>query len=116
MPLQKLVWQPDDEWLEAIEATANSLLGVYTEAEDEAMNTAFGARGKKRLNIVFDIIGFVYPDYCFLVRKQGTKKRIAPTTASTVPKPKNEGCNSSAEALFFGEDCCTACFRKDGGC
>jgi hypothetical protein len=24
---------------------------------------AFGGRGKKRLNRVFDAIGFVYPDY-----------------------------------------------------
>jgi hypothetical protein len=32
--------------------------------EDEAMTTAFGARGKKRLTRVFDVIGFVYPDYC----------------------------------------------------
>jgi hypothetical protein len=33
-------------------------LGAYTKAEDEAMNTAFSARGKKKLNIVFDVIGF----------------------------------------------------------
>jgi hypothetical protein len=38
-------------------------------AEDEAMNIAFGARGKKRLNRVFDVIGFVYPDYYFSARK-----------------------------------------------
>jgi hypothetical protein len=38
-------------------------------AEDEVMNTAFGARGKRRLNRVFDVIEFVYPDYCFLARK-----------------------------------------------
>jgi hypothetical protein len=37
-------------------------LGAYTKAEDEAMNTAFGARGKRRLNRVFDVIGFGYPD------------------------------------------------------
>jgi hypothetical protein len=30
------------------------------------MNMAFGAHGKKRLNRVFDVIGFVYPDYCFM--------------------------------------------------
>jgi hypothetical protein len=66
----------------------NGLLGVCTKAEDETMNTAFGARGKKRLNKVFDVICFVYLDYCFSVRKQGPKKRIASTTAYTVPKPK----------------------------
>jgi hypothetical protein len=33
------------------------------------MSTAFGARGKRRLNRVFDVIGFAYPDYCFPARK-----------------------------------------------
>jgi hypothetical protein len=41
------------------------LLGAYSKAEDDAMTTAFGARGKKRLNKVFDVIGFVYLDYCY---------------------------------------------------
>jgi hypothetical protein len=45
-------------------------LGVYTKAEDEAMNTTFGARGKRRLNRVFDVIGFVYPDYRFSAQKK----------------------------------------------
>jgi hypothetical protein len=78
----------DDEWLEAIEATSEELLGAYTKGEDEAMNTAFGAHRKRRLNRVFDVIGFVYPDYCFLARKQGTKRKIAKTTSSATLKPK----------------------------
>jgi hypothetical protein len=56
--------EPNDDWLDAIEATSDELLGAYSKAEDDAMTTAFGARGKKRLNRVFDVIGFVYPDYC----------------------------------------------------
>jgi hypothetical protein len=63
-------------------------LGAYTKAEEEAMNTAFGARGKRRLNRVFDVIGFIYPNYCFPARKQGTKRKIATTTSSIVLKPK----------------------------
>ena len=60
----------------------------YTKAEDEAMIIAFGARGKKRLNKVFDVIGFVYPDCCFLAWKQGGKRKIATSTSSGAPKLK----------------------------
>ena len=52
------------------------------------MNTAFGAREKRRLNRVFGVIGFVYPDNCFPARKQGTKRKIITTTSSTAPKLK----------------------------
>jgi hypothetical protein len=38
--------EQNDDWLDAI----------------EAMTIAFGARGKSRLNRVFDVIGYVYPD------------------------------------------------------
>jgi hypothetical protein len=52
------------------------------------MTVAFGARGKRRLNRVFDVIGFVYPDYCFPAQKKGGKRKIAPSTSSSAPKPK----------------------------
>jgi hypothetical protein len=45
--------------------------------EDNALSVAFGGRGKKRLNRVFDAIGFVYPDYCYPLRGQGVKRKIA---------------------------------------
>jgi hypothetical protein len=80
--------EPDDEWLEAIQTTSYDLLGAYTKAKDEAMNIAFGARGKKRLSRVFDVIGFVYPNYCFPARKEGTKIKIASTTPTVALKPK----------------------------
>jgi hypothetical protein len=35
--------EPNDEWLEAIEAICDEMLGAYTKIEDEAMNTSFGA-------------------------------------------------------------------------
>jgi hypothetical protein len=57
--------EPNDDWLKCIEATSDELLGPYSKAEDNALSTSFGGRGKKRLNIVFDAIGFVYPDYCY---------------------------------------------------
>jgi hypothetical protein len=55
--------ESNDDWLDAIEETSNELLGAYSKVEDEAMTTAFDAWGKKRLNRVFDVIRFVYPDY-----------------------------------------------------
>jgi hypothetical protein len=45
--------------------------GAYMKAEDEAMTTAFGARGKRRSNRVFDVISFIYFDYCFPARRKG---------------------------------------------
>jgi hypothetical protein len=57
--------EPNDDWLDCIEATSDELLGAYTRAKDDAMTVAFGGRGNKRLNRVFDVIGFVYPDYCY---------------------------------------------------
>jgi hypothetical protein len=74
--------EPNDDWLDAVEATSNEMLTAYSKAEDEATTAAFGARGKKRLNRVFDVIGFVYLDYCFPTQKQGRKRKIA-TMAST---------------------------------
>jgi hypothetical protein len=52
------------------------------------MTVAFDARGKKRLNRVFDVIGFVYPDYCFPVRRQGGKRKVAASTSSSAPKAR----------------------------
>jgi hypothetical protein len=49
---------------------------------------AFGARGKKRLNRVFDVIGFVYPDYCFPIQKQGRKWKVVASTSTGAPKTK----------------------------
>jgi hypothetical protein len=80
--------EPNDDWLDAIEATSDELLGAYSKAEDDAMTTAFGARGKKRLNRVFDVIGFVYPDYCYPSQKQGKKRKAAISVTSRASKSK----------------------------
>jgi hypothetical protein len=55
--------EPNDDWLKCVEATSNELLGAYTRAEDDALTSAFGGRGKKRLKRVFNFIGFVYPEF-----------------------------------------------------
>jgi hypothetical protein len=75
--------------LDAIEATSDELLGAYSRAKDDAMTAAFRGRGKKRLNMVFDVIGFVYPDYCYPSRKQGKKRKVATSAISTMLKVKN---------------------------
>jgi hypothetical protein len=80
--------EPNDDWLDAIEATSDELLGAYSRAEDDVMTAAFGGRGKNRLNRVFDVIGFVYLDYCYPSRKQGKKRRAAASVISNTPKPK----------------------------
>jgi hypothetical protein len=66
--------EPDDDWLKSIEAISDELLGSYSKAEDTALSAAFGGRKKKRLNRVFDAVGFVYPDYRYSTRVK--KERI----------------------------------------
>jgi hypothetical protein len=80
--------EPNDDWLKCIEVTSDELLGSYSKAEDNALSTAFGSREKKRLNRVFDAIGFVYPDYRYPVRGQGKKRKAAALATSAEPVPK----------------------------
>jgi hypothetical protein len=78
--------EPDDDWLKSIETVSDELLGVYSKAEDTALSAAFGGRKKKRLNRVFDAIGFVYPDYRYPARGQKRKgTTFAKETASAAP-------------------------------
>jgi hypothetical protein len=80
--------EPNDDWLDAIEATSDELLVAYLKAEDEAMTTAFSAWGKTRLNRVFDVIEFVYPDYYYPTQKQGKKRKAATSATSSVMRSK----------------------------
>jgi hypothetical protein len=82
--------EPNDDWLKCIEATSDELLGAYSKAEDNALSVAFGGRGKKRLNRVFDAIGFVYPDYCYPLRGQGKKRKAATSATPDEPVPKGK--------------------------
>jgi hypothetical protein len=88
--------EPNDDWLKCIEATIDELLGPYSKAEDNALSTSFGGRGKKRLNRVVDAIGFVYPDYCYPLRGRGKKRKaaasakIVASTAPDEPAPKSK--------------------------
>jgi hypothetical protein len=86
--------EPDDDWLKCVETTSDEVLGPYSKAEDIALSAAFGGRKKKRLNRVFDAIGFVYPDYCYPIRGQKRKgtasvKEVA-SAAPSEPTPKRK--------------------------
>jgi hypothetical protein len=80
--------EPNDDWLKCIEVTSDELLGSYSKAEDNALSTAFESRGKKRLNRVFNAIGFVYPNYCYSLRGQGKKRKATDVAVSAEPMPK----------------------------
>jgi hypothetical protein len=82
--------EPNDDWLKCIEATSDELLGAYSKAKDNALSAAFGGRGKKRLNRVFDAIGFVYPDYRYPLRGQGKKRKAATWATPDEPVPKGK--------------------------
>jgi hypothetical protein len=85
--------EPDDDWLKCVENTSDELR-AYSKSEDNALSAAFGSRKKKRLNRVFDAIGFVYPDYRYPPRGQKRKgatsgKDVASAAPSElVPKRK----------------------------
>jgi hypothetical protein len=82
--------EPNDDWLKCIEATSDELLGAYSKAEDNALSAAFGRRGNKRLNRVFDAIGFIYPDYRYPLRGQGKKRKTAASATPVEPVPKGK--------------------------
>jgi hypothetical protein len=86
--------EPDDDWLKSIETLSDDLLGVYSKAKNTALSAAFGGRKKKRLNQVFDAIGFVYPDYHYPVpgrkRKNTSPATEVATSASSEPAPQRK--------------------------
>jgi hypothetical protein len=82
--------EPNDDWLKCIEATSDELLGAYSKEEDNALSAAFEGQGKKRLNRVFDAIGFVYPNYRYLLRGQGKKRKAATSATPDEPVPKGK--------------------------
>ena len=86
--------EPDDDWLKSIETLSDELLGAFSKAENTALSAAFGGRKKKRLNRVFDAIGFFYPDYCYPIRRQKrkniTSEKEEAGTAPSEPEPKGK--------------------------
>jgi hypothetical protein len=85
--------EPNDDWLKCIEATGDELLGAYSKAEDNALSAAFGGRGKKRLNRVFDAIDLIYPDYRYPLRGQEKKRKIVASVNPAEPMAKRKKVN-----------------------
>jgi hypothetical protein len=87
--------EPDDDWLKSVEATSDELLGPYSKTEDNALSATFGSRKKKRLNRVFDAIGFMYPDYRYPLRGQkrkcATSSKDDASAAPSEPAPVTPG-------------------------
>jgi hypothetical protein len=114
--------EPNDDWLKCIKATSDELLGAYSKAEDNSLSTTFEGRGKKRLNRVFDAIGFVYPDYRYPLRGQEKKRKIAASVTPTEPVPKSKKvkvlthrphCIEPAVIPEFGEETSSAVETKE---
>jgi hypothetical protein len=86
--------EPNDDWLKCIKATSDELPGPYSKAEDNALSAAFGSRKKKRLNRVFDTIGFVYPHYRYSPwgqkRKSATSRKDVALAALSEPASKRK--------------------------
>jgi hypothetical protein len=86
--------EPDDDWLKCVENTSDELLGAYSKSEDNALSVAFGSRKKKRLNRVFDAIGFVYLDYRYppqgQKRKGAASRKVAASATPSEPVPKRK--------------------------
>jgi hypothetical protein len=86
--------EPDDDWLKSIEAISDELVGPYSKAEDTALSAAFGGQKKKRLNRVFDAIGFVYPDYRYPAwgqkRKNTASAKEVASAAPSEPAPERK--------------------------
>jgi hypothetical protein len=82
----------DDDWLKCVDNTSDELLGAYSKSEDNVLSAVFGSRKKKRLNRVFDAIGFMYPDYRYpprgQKRKSATSGKDVTSAAPSEPAPK----------------------------
>jgi hypothetical protein len=68
--------EPNDDWLKCIEVTSDELLGSYSKAEDNALSTAFGGRGKNRLNRVLTLLASSIPTTVTRCGGKGRKGKL----------------------------------------
>jgi hypothetical protein len=103
--------EPDDDWLKCVENTSDELLGAYSKSEDNALSVAFGSRKKKRLNRVFDAIGFVYPDYCYPPRGQKRKGATSGKAAALAAPSKSAPKRKKLKVLTHRPQCLNLAVR-----
>jgi hypothetical protein len=77
--------EPSDGWLDFVEAKCIEILGNFSKSEVEALQQSFRARKRRRLNRVFDAIGFFYPDYPIMAQDSKKRKKKVATRHSKVP-------------------------------
>jgi hypothetical protein len=80
--------EQNDDWLDAIEATSDKLLGAYSRTEVEAMTVAFDARGKKEAEQSFRCYWVYLPLLLFSCPKARGKRKVVASTSSSAPKAK----------------------------
>jgi Trm5-related predicted tRNA methylase len=92
--------EPSDGWLDYIEAKCNEILGNYSKPEVEALQRAFVAWKRRRLNRVFDAVDFFYPDYPNMVLDSKNRKRKVTTKRSKVLKMQVESTPQASEEIL----------------
>jgi hypothetical protein len=90
--------EPSNGWLDYVETRCNKILGNYSKPEAEALQRAFAARKRRRLNHVFDAIDLFYPDYPIMV--QDSKNRKETTRRSKVLKVQVESTPRASEEIL----------------
>jgi hypothetical protein len=92
--------EPSDGWLDYIEAKCNEIFGNYSKHEIEALQRAFVARKRCRLNCAFDAIGFFCPDYPNMIQDSKKTKRKVTTKRSKVPKIQAKSTPQASEEIL----------------
>jgi hypothetical protein len=67
--------EPCDECLDVIKDKCNKILGNYSKKEAKALNLTFIAQKRRRLNRVFDTIGFFYSEYPRVIQEAKKKRK-----------------------------------------
>jgi hypothetical protein len=98
--------EPSDGWLDYVEARCNEILGNYSKSEAEALQQAFRARKRHRLNRVFDAIRFFYPDYLVMVQVLKKRKKKVTTRRIKILKVRAGSTPQASEEILVNSLFC----------